>query len=1077
VVTRIGTEANDTLTGKGTNDSLIGNGGNDTLNGGAGDDDMSGGDGDDVYIVDSVGDQIFEDDSIQGSSGNDSIRTSLSSYSLGGVGLEFIENLSFTGIGAASLTGNLLNNLLAGGKGADTLNGGTGLDTLRGGAGNDTLIHDGDITPPAQQGDPTKIFDGGTGTDTLRVTNTVGSTFFPVSLNNAFLSSIEKISFGSVASTTMQVQVDFFQLGGGLSKNAELIGGAGTDKFLVLALTSGSYTLSSFTLTNWTTDFANPGTSDAVILSGATSGQNYTLRAAASHDGLQVLGGNDGDDMLIGGNSNEVLAGNAGADTLTPGDGNDTMEGGTGADVYVVDGDGVKVITGFTVGTDLIDLRETGVDSFDNLAPFMFVSGGNTVLQKFTNGVATTYTFQGVTNLGASDFIFSTSTAPRSETGTGGIDVLAGSGGNDKVQGLGGNDTMFGLNGNDTLDGGLGNDSMFGGAGDDSYIIDVTGDLAFEDVGAGTDTIRTSLATYSLASLGNIENLTYTGSSAAALTGNSGNNSLMGGSGADTLNGGGGADTLNGGNGNDTLVRSGDTTSGMLFNGGSGTDTLSISNTVLSGTIYNTILANASVSSIERIIFDSVTTNTVFQIAVLAGQIGPGIAFGTELVGGAGLDNFVVIASSPDTYRLPSFTLTNWTTGSTAATSDVVRLDAASSSGSYTLFAAGRHDGIQVLNGSNGNDKLFGGLSNELLNGGNGADTLDPEDGNDTMTGGGGSDIFVVDGNGTKLITDFTDGTDCIDLSETGFDNFASIVPYLSEVNGNAVLSASPDGVLTSYTLQGVSLASLSAADFIFSTENVAGSVSGTSASELINARAGSDIIFGLGGNDTINGFGGADTIDGGAGNDRLVGGAGNDIYILNSGNDTVVENASEGVDTIQTSQKSYGLSNIANVENLTYTGTSNATLAGNSGDNGLTGSTGNDKISGAGGADTIRGGSGNDTLTGGAGADAFFFDVAPNASNNIDQIKDFTSATDVLQLFHATFSALGASVGSDQFISGPGVTTAQTSLQLLIYNTSNGALYYDADGDGVSFNPVQFATLNGAPTLTFEDFSVFGLS
>lgn len=1067
MVTLTGTPGNEILTGKAGDDMLFGLDGNDTLNGGGGIDSMTGGLGDDVYIVDNAGDFVFE----FGGEGTDTIRTSLAMYNL--IGLSQVENLQYTGTSAASLTGNAANNVLAGARGSDTLDGGDGIDTLRGGSGNDLLLQSGDITNPLDG--PRETFDGGVGSDTVRVSS--GTSV--VSLNNATLSSIEKISFGSVMGNTLQVQVAFGQLGNGLARNAELIGGAGTDKFLVLALTGGSYQLSSFTLTGWTTDFSNPGTSDAVILSGAVAGQSYTLRAAASHDGLQVLGGNDGDDVLIGGNSNEVLAGNAGADTLTPGDGNDTMEGGAGADVYVVDGDGVKVITGFTVGTDLIDLRETGVDNIDNLAPFMFVSGGNTVLQKFTNGVATTYTFQGVTNLTASDFIFSTSTAPMSETGTGGIDILSGAGGNDKLQGLGGNDTMFGLNGNDTLDGGQGNDSMFGGAGDDTYIIDVTGDRAFEDVGAGTDTIRTSLATYSLASLGNLENLAYTGSSAATLTGNDANNNLTGGSGNDTLTGGLGLDTLNGGNGNDILVRSGDTTSGMQFNGGSGTDTLSISNTILSGTIYNTILANASVSSIERILFNSVTTNTVFQIAVLDNQVGPGIAFGAELVGGAGLDHFVVIAPSPGTYRLASFTLTSWTTGSTATTSDVVRLDAASSSGSYTLYAAGRHDGIQVLTGSNGNDQLFGGANNEVLSGANGNDTLDPDDGNDTLTGGGGNDIFVIDGDGVKIITDFVDGVDCIDLSETGFDSFDSLMPYLSEVNGNAVLSAFPGGVLTSYTLQGISLGSLSAADFIFSTENIPGSLSGTSASELINARAGSDAIFGLGGNDTLNGFAGNDTLDGGAGNDRVVGGAGNDVYILNSGSDTVVEKAGEGVDTIETLLKSYGLTNLPNVENLTYTGTLNATLTGSSGANGLTGSTGNDKISGGGGADTIRGGSGNDTLTGGAGSDYFFFDVAPDATTNVDTIKDFAAAqgeADILLLFHSTFSALEGSVESDEFLSAPGAVGAETSLHRLIYNSTTGALYYDADGSGVSFNPIQFANLSGAPNLTFEDFSVLGL-
>jgi Ca2+-binding RTX toxin-like protein len=60
-----------------------------------------------------------------------------------------VENLTFTGAGSFSGTGNALDNIitggaasdtLSGGGGADTLIGGDGVDSLNGGAGNDTLI-------------------------------------------------------------------------------------------------------------------------------------------------------------------------------------------------------------------------------------------------------------------------------------------------------------------------------------------------------------------------------------------------------------------------------------------------------------------------------------------------------------------------------------------------------------------------------------------------------------------------------------------------------------------------------------------------------------------------------------------------------------------------------------------------------------------------------------------------------------------------------------------------------------------------------------------------------------------------
>ena len=55
---------------------------------------------------------------------------------------------------------------------------------------------------------------------------------------------------------------------------------------------------------------------------------------------------------------------------------------------------------------------------------------------------------------------------------------------------------------------------MIGGAGNDTYVVDNAGDVVSELAGQGTDTIRTSLASYGLGALRNVENLTYTGGSA-----------------------------------------------------------------------------------------------------------------------------------------------------------------------------------------------------------------------------------------------------------------------------------------------------------------------------------------------------------------------------------------------------------------------------------------------------------------------------------------------------------------------------------------------------------------------------------
>jgi Ca2+-binding RTX toxin-like protein len=98
-------------------------------------------------------------------------------------------------------------------------------------------------------------------------------------------------------------------------------------------------------------------------------------------------------------------------------------------------------------------------------------------------------------------------------------------------------------------------------------------DVVTEAAGAGTDEIRTSLATYSIAALANIENLIYTGSENFTGTGNVAANTITGGAGNDTLNGGAGADTLVGAGGNDTYVveNAGDV---VIENANEGTDTI-----------------------------------------------------------------------------------------------------------------------------------------------------------------------------------------------------------------------------------------------------------------------------------------------------------------------------------------------------------------------------------------------------------------------------------------------------------------------------------------------------------------------
>jgi len=251
-------------------------------------------------------------------------------------------------------------------------------------------------------------------------------------------------------------------------------------------------------------------------------------------------------------------------------------------------------------------------------------------------------------------------------------------------------------------------------------------------------------------------------------------------------------------------------------------------------------------------------------------------------------------------------------------------------------------------------------------------------------------------------------------------------------------------------------------------------------ASEALNSL----IIIGNAGENWLRGTAFADTIDGGAGADKLWGGAGNDTYIVDNDKDAITEKADGGTDTVMASV-AYSLA--ANVENLTLTGSNNIngtgnslanTITGNEGNNILAGGTGSDALDGGIGNDTLLGGLGNDTLTGGAGGDIFLFDTKPNAATNSDTITDFShSDGDHLQFSLKSFTGLGSvgDISMDQFWSGAGVTAAHDATDRIIYNTTTGDLFYDADGSGKRSAAVLVAHLDSHPALIYSDIQIIG--
>ena len=144
--------------------------------------------------------------------------------------------------------------------------------------------------------------------------------------------------------------------------------------------------------------------------------------------------------------------------------------------------------------------------------------------------------------------------------------------------------------------------------------------------------------------------------------------------------------------------------------------------------------------------------------------IGTGNALNNTLFAGTGNN----ILNGGDGIDTASYA---FATSAVVASLAVTTAQATGGSGSDTLLSFENLTGSNfndTLTGDNNNNVINGGLGNDILNGGGGDDLLIGGMGNNTMTGGSGADTFQwLKGNsGHDLITDFTPGTDKLDLSQ-----------------------------------------------------------------------------------------------------------------------------------------------------------------------------------------------------------------------------------------------------------------------------------------------------------------------
>jgi Ca2+-binding RTX toxin-like protein len=137
------------------------------------------------------------------------------------------------------------------------------------------------------------------------------------------------------------------------------------------------------------------------------------------------------------------------------------------------------------------------------------------------------------------------------------------------------------------------------------------------------------------------------------------------------------------------------------------------------------------------------------------------------------------------------------------------------------LFGNGGNDDLDggaaddSLYGGKGNDELDGGAGNDLLKGGKGRDELDGDHGDDVLVGGKGADRFIFDENsGSDTIKDFKPGQDRIAIDIDVLVDFGNL-DISENAEGYAVIDF---GSGNSVVIKGVSENDLDVSDFIFDT-------------------------------------------------------------------------------------------------------------------------------------------------------------------------------------------------------------------------------------------------------------------
>ena len=466
------TAGNDTVTGYNMNDTISGGRGDDTLVGLGRDDTYvyARGDGNDTIIEDwyagsdklvlsgisssgvslvrSGNDtlvQIRESAVGMGDSGSILIKNMIADGAARGIeALVFGDGSTWNAAGMSSHTDRVLDRLVAGTTGGDTLAGSTGTDILLGNGGNDDLnggagndlLYGGEGNDALNGGRGDDLIDGGAGQADW-VSYWDAEAGISVDFVNGTVSGTD-----SGNDTIVGIEEVW-----GTRYDDNMVGGAGNDEFH-----------------GWEgNDAFNGGAGDDVLDGGegsgdwvsywdASAGVSVDLAngvAQGSATGTDTLSGIENvwattfDDTLVGDAGNNELHGWEGKDNLSGGLGDDLIDGGEGADDWAAYWDSSSGVT-----LDLTAGTATGSGS-----------GNDTIV--------------GIENVWATGF----------------DDTLAGNAADNEIYGDAGNDVIAGIAGNDYLNGGDGADDLAGGAGNDVLVGGTGDDIYRYASGDGSDTI------------------------------------------------------------------------------------------------------------------------------------------------------------------------------------------------------------------------------------------------------------------------------------------------------------------------------------------------------------------------------------------------------------------------------------------------------------------------------------------------------------------------------------------------------------------------------------------------------------